>query len=133
MASVHIADYIVFLITIILSFMIGVYYSCRKTNDSTESYLMANRRLRIIPIAISLLVSFFSAISMMGNASEIYYYGAEFWFVVIGWNIGGFLAAKIFIPLYLPLKIVSVHEVCIDIEGFATKSVLNFHLYYIYK
>ena len=111
MGSIHIVDYILFIVIIVMSFMIGVYYSCQKTNDTPESYLMANRRLRIIPIAISLLVSYFSAIAMMGNASEVYYYGMEFFFVVVGWNIGGFLSTVTFIPLFVPLKLVSVHEV----------------------
>ena len=111
MASLHILDYVIFVVTIIMSFSIGVFYACRKTNDTPESYLLANRKMHIIPIATSLLVSFISAISMLGNSSEMYYYGSSYLFMVIGWNLGLFLTSISFVPLMHPLKIVSIHEV----------------------
>ena len=111
MATLHAVDYIIFILSIVFSFLIGVYYSCRKTTNTTEAYLLANRKLSIIPISISLLVSFFSAISMLGNSSEMYYYGAEYMLTVIGWDIGAFMATLTYVPLMQPLKLVSVHEV----------------------
>ena len=111
MASLHAADYTILIFSIVFSFFIGVYYSCRKKTNTTEAYLLANRNLSILPISVSLLVSFFSAISMLGNSSEMYYFGGEYMLSVIGWNIGAFLASFTYVPLMQPLKLVSVHEV----------------------
>ena len=110
-SSFHVGDYIVFAVTIVISFSIGVFYACKRNTNSPESYLVANRKMSMVPIAISMLASFFSAISMLGNSSEVFYYGFECFFIVVGWNLGMLVISVTFIPLLQPLRVVSVHEV----------------------
>ena len=69
----HAVDYVIFILVIAASLSIGVYYAIFKQNKTTSQYLMAGRNLSIIPTAISLLVSYISAISILGNAAETYY------------------------------------------------------------
>ena len=59
----HIIDYIVFAGTIIISVGIGIYFAIAgRKKDNNDEYLMGGRSMPIIPVAISLLVSFLSTI-----------------------------------------------------------------------
>jgi len=108
-----VADYVVFGVTIVLSLAVGLYqaFSGRKQH-TTESYLMGNRRLQMLPVALSLLVSFESSILMLGFPAEVYVYG-----IIIEWfNLSLLLAfslgASILTELFHPLKVTSVFQVC---------------------
>ena len=107
----HVVDYVIFILVIAASLSIGVYYAIFKQNKTTSQYLMAGRNLSIIPTAISLLVSYISAISILGNAAEIYYYGIDYMFVLVGYISAAFGAANLFVPLFYPLKLTSMNEV----------------------
>ena len=110
--SLHIVDYIILIVSLCSSFSIGLYFACAKDKNKTpDDYLVAGRSMNLIPVTISFIVSFFSAISMLGNASEIYYYGIEVWFAVFGWCASLSLNAAIMVPLFHPLKLTSVHHV----------------------
>ena len=68
----HIADYSVFAVTIIVSLGIGLYYALSGGKQRTTSeYLVGNRQMMIIPVAISLMVSFESSIMMLGTPAEV--------------------------------------------------------------
>ena len=76
--SFHIADYSVFGVTIIVSLGIGLYYALSGGKQRTTSeYLVGNRRMMIIPVAISLMVSFESSIMMLGTPAEVRTHIAE--------------------------------------------------------
>nr|KAG5692606.1 hypothetical protein BaRGS_030034 [Batillaria attramentaria] len=54
----RIADYAVFVITILISVAIGVYYAFSGGRQRTISeYLVGSRAMKFLPVAISLLVS----------------------------------------------------------------------------
>ena len=68
----HIADYSIFAVTIAVSLGIGLYYALSGGRQRTTSeYLVGNRRMMIIPVAISLMVSFESSIMMLGTPAEV--------------------------------------------------------------
>ena len=70
--SFHIADYSIFAVTIIVSLGIGLYYALSGGKQRTTSeYLVGNRQMMIIPVAISLMVSFESSIMMLGTPAEV--------------------------------------------------------------
>jgi len=58
-------DYAVFIAMLAVSAAIGIYfaYKDRKTN-STEQFLLGDRKLSIFPVAMSILASFTSVIIM---------------------------------------------------------------------
>ena len=107
----HIVDYIIVVLIVVFSLLIGVYFACRKIHDTTEAYLLANRKMNIAPISASLFVSFVSAISLLGNSSETYYYGVIYYFIAVGWFLGYILISYTMVPLVHPLRLVSVHDV----------------------
>ncbi|OWF37036.1 Sodium/iodide cotransporter [Mizuhopecten yessoensis] len=56
---------------------IGVYYGYQTNKNPTlENYFFRNRRLLIVPVSMSLFVTFVSAISVMGVPAEVYVYGS---------------------------------------------------------
>ena len=68
----HLADYAVFGTTIAISLGIGVYYALSGGKQRTTSeYFVGNRKMAILPVAISLMVSFESSIMMLGTPAEV--------------------------------------------------------------
>lgn len=108
----HIADYILFGIMLAVSVVIGLYYVIRDRKDhSTEQYLLGNRNMMVGPVALSMLSSFISAITMLGVPAEVYKYNTMFWWVTVGFIFSAFGAAHIFVPVFYNLSLTSSFEV----------------------
>ncbi|XP_048746830.2 sodium-coupled monocarboxylate transporter 1-like isoform X1 [Ostrea edulis] len=104
-------DYIVFILTIVVSLGIGIYYALSGGRQRTTSeYLVGNRKMAVLPVAISLLVSFESSIMMLGTPAEIYRYGIQWIWANLGFFCANLLAIKVMVPLIHPLKITSANE-----------------------
>lgn len=68
------ADYCIFGATIIVSLGIGIYYALSGGKQRTTSeYFVGNRKMGILPVATSLLVSFESSIMMLGTPAEVHF------------------------------------------------------------
>ena len=61
-----VVDYCVFGGTLFMSLMIGVFYAFRG-NHSNDEMLLGNRQLSVLPVSISVTVSFLSAILILGK------------------------------------------------------------------
>ncbi len=105
-------DYIVFFIFILLSTAVGLFFTIKdRKNPSTGNYFMGQREMSVIPVAISMSVSFLSAIIMLGGAAETYLHGAVFYFAEIGLITSTTLVSFGILPLMQEMKITSVYEV----------------------
>ena len=63
----HVADYIVFVIAIVISLGIGIFYALSGGRQRTTSeFLVGNRKMAALPVAISLMVSFKPSVMMLG-------------------------------------------------------------------
>ena len=61
-------DYVVFAIVLLISAGIGVFYGCfRGGSKTTQEFLMADRQMSVIPITLSLVASFMSAVTILGK------------------------------------------------------------------
>lgn len=110
--SLHFADYIVFAATIAISIGIGIYYALSGGKQRTTSeFLVGNRQMSVLPVAISLMVSFESSIMMLGVPAEIYMFGIQWFWGNVGFFIANLLSIKIMVPLIHPLPITSAYEV----------------------
>ena len=113
-AQLHIVDYLVFAATLVSSLGIGIYFSLtggkRRTN---AEYLLGNRAMGIIPVTLSLMVSFISTASLLGYPAEMYAHGTQYWMGSIGIALGSVLATFLCIPVLYPLKLTSVNQVCL--------------------
>lgn len=111
-ATFHIVDYVVFAIVLLLSAGIGIFYAVvGGKQKTTQEFFMADRSMTSLPVAISVLASFFSASTLLGNPAEIYQYGTQFWISVFGAMCAPVTGALLFGPMFFRLRIVSVFEV----------------------
>jgi len=61
-------DYVVFGGVLAISASIGIYYGCTGGKQKTTSeFLMADRKMHLLPVTLSLLASFMSAITLLGK------------------------------------------------------------------
>ncbi|RUS76533.1 hypothetical protein EGW08_015705 [Elysia chlorotica] len=77
---------------------------------TNTEYLLGGRRLRALPVTLSLFASFMSAISLLGIPTEIYSYGTMYVYCQIGQVLSYFLAMVTLVPLLYPLRVTSVYE-----------------------
>ncbi|XP_035826901.1 sodium-coupled monocarboxylate transporter 1 [Aplysia californica] len=104
-------DYVVFAGMLSVSMGIGIFFAYRqRRQESQGDYLMASRSLGIIPVSISILVSFMSAILILGTPAEMYKQGAEYFISLFGIFFGILMAVFLFVPLLYPLKMTSAFE-----------------------
>lgn len=108
----HVADYVVIGIFLLICMAIGVYYGYQTDKQKTlENYFLGNRRLLLLPVAMSLFVTFASAISLMGIPAEIYRYGIRGSYVALSYAISVIIASVSVVPMLYPLKLTSTYEV----------------------
>ncbi|PAA70704.1 hypothetical protein BOX15_Mlig017156g1 [Macrostomum lignano] len=107
----HPIDYVVIVLMCLASVGIGVFTSCTGGRQrSTSEYMMGNRQMNLLPVAISILVSFWSAISLLGGPAEIFYFGSYFNVTAVGITLACLICAYLFVPLFYPLQIISIFE-----------------------
>ena len=65
-------DWILFAAMLVVSAGIGIFYACvGKKKNTTGDFLMGGRNMQLFPVAISILVSFMSAILILGKPTYI--------------------------------------------------------------
>ncbi|XP_011310486.1 putative sodium-dependent multivitamin transporter [Fopius arisanus] len=124
------ADYLVIAVMLMISIGIGIYYRFTGGKQKTiEEYFSANRSMSILPVGIALMVSFMSAITLLGVSAENYVYGTQF--VVI--NLSYLLCTPIvcygFLPVFYQLQGTSVYEYLEKRFGGSTRVLASFALW----
>ncbi len=108
----HITDYIIFILSLVISTVIGIFHALKdKHKQNTNDFLLGGQDMPLFPVALSLLASFLSAVSVLGIPAEIYYNGTMYWLIMIGSVIALFMAAHAFLPVFHRLQITSINEV----------------------
>ena len=109
----HWADYLVFVIMLIISAGIGLVFGWfdRNKKKSTKDFLLGGGNLNVFPVGISILASFTSAIARLGFSTEMYRYGTMYWMVTLSYPFTQGVAALIYIPLFHGLKLTSAYQV----------------------
>lgn len=114
-AGFSVYDYIVFAIMLGISLLIGLYYALKDRKKKTvDEFLLGGRKLKIFPVAMSILASFTSAISILGFSQEMYRFGSMYWLIGLSYFLTQPFAAFVYVPLYHNLKITSAYEVSIQ-------------------
>lgn len=110
----HLADYIIFVLSLVISSGIGIFYALKdKRKQNTKEFLLGGQDMPLFPVALSLLASFLSAISVLGIPAEIYYNGTMYWLFIFGNALAYPVAVHWFIPVFHKLEIASINEVSI--------------------
>ena len=101
MATLVVADYAVIVVTMLISSGIGVYYWLTGGRQkSTEEYFMADRSMKVAPIAIGLMVSYLSAVSLLGVSSENYAHGTQYAVINLGYGLATPFIAYFYLPVF---------------------------------
>uniref|UniRef100_H0ZXG8 Sodium-dependent multivitamin transporter n=1 Tax=Taeniopygia guttata TaxID=59729 RepID=H0ZXG8_TAEGU len=104
-------DYSIFALLLVLSSAIGLFYALSGDRQRTvQEFLLANRDMGCLPVALSLLASFQSAVAILGVPAEIFRFGTEYWFLGCSYFLGLLIPAHIFIPVFYRLHITSTYE-----------------------
>jgi len=112
-ATLQWPDYVILATFLVVSLGIGFYHSVSGGRQrTTQEFIMADRKLGILPTAISMFVSFQSAIMILGLTAEMYEYGVQFlvW-APVSYVLAIVLAERLMVPWIYPLKLVSINDV----------------------
>ncbi|RWS07705.1 sodium-coupled monocarboxylate transporter 1-like protein 1 [Dinothrombium tinctorium] len=104
-------DYIVFGCTLLISSAVGVFYAWkdRKVNSNDE-FLTSRRGLHWFPVALSLMASFQSSVTILGYPAEMYLRGTQIWIILLSAVLAAVTAAELFLPVYYGLEFTSVNK-----------------------
>ncbi|XP_018301707.1 putative sodium-dependent multivitamin transporter isoform X1 [Mycetomoellerius zeteki] len=104
-------DYLVIAIMLCISAGIGVYYRFSGGRQKTmEEYFVASRSMSIIPVAVALVVSFMSAVTLLGVSAENYTYGTQFVVINLSYLLGTPIVCYGFLPVFFKLQATSAYE-----------------------
>ncbi|XP_063700697.1 sodium-coupled monocarboxylate transporter 1-like [Culicoides brevitarsis] len=116
-------DYLVFILMLALCSAIGVFFGWqdhvkhkkmrgRKVRRGSEAleYLVGGRKMKVFPVAMSLVASLISGIGLLGTSTEIYLYGTQYCFILIGVVLMGLVLHFFYLPVYHELKLTSLYE-----------------------
>jgi Na+/proline symporter len=105
-------DFAVFALMLFVSVAIGLYYAFTGGKQKTTAeFLLANRKMMAVPIALSLLASFMSAITILGVPAEVYTFGTQYWMIITSYLILFPVVALVFVPVFRAVEITSSYEV----------------------
>lgn len=108
-------DWVLFGAMLGISALIGVFYALKSrfgvNQNTTGEFLMGGRKLQLLPVSISILVSFMSAITILGAPAEMYTAGTMYFLYTLGLILACLTSACLFVPLFYPLKLTSSFEV----------------------
>ena len=127
--SMGAVDYVIFGCLLLASSVIGIYFGYKHRKQMTsDEYLLASRSVSWIPICISIVVSFFSSVGVMGVTSNMYVHGMTFGLGLSSLFVPIMINSEIFAPIFRGLKLVSVNEVSLEILSFHNFSFLTYFI-----
>uniref|UniRef100_A0A8C1D679 Sodium-dependent multivitamin transporter n=1 Tax=Cyprinus carpio carpio TaxID=630221 RepID=A0A8C1D679_CYPCA len=104
-------DYVIFVLLLVASAGIGLYYAFSGGRQrTTQEFLLADRSMSCLPVSLSLLATFQSAVAILGAPSEIYTHGTQYWFLGCSYFLGLLIPAHIFIPVFYRLHLSSTYQ-----------------------
>ncbi|KAG8229114.1 hypothetical protein J437_LFUL009583, partial [Ladona fulva] len=110
--SLSTIDYCLFAAMLTLSALIGVYFAffAKKKQNTTSEYLMGGKNMGVTPVAMSLISSYISGITLLGMPAEIYTYGTQYCAILIGLLGASCVNGFFFVPLFYQLQLNSSYE-----------------------
>lgn len=104
-------DIVVLVFMLMISAGIGLYYRFTGGKQKTnQEYFLADRNTPVFTVAVSLMASFMSAITLMGVSMENYQYGSIFIVINVGYGLVTPVAAYLYLPVFWKLQTTSAYE-----------------------
>lgn len=110
-------DYCLFITVLLVSGLIGVYYllkeKWRAKESTSDDILMGGREMPVFPVAMSLVASYMSAITVLGVPTEMYVFGTQYFLVGFAGLLTYPATCYVFLPFFHNLQLNSAYQVCI--------------------
>ena len=114
---------------LLISLGIGIYYGLIRKQKTTEEYLLGNRQMQLLPVALSMMITYQSAISVIGGTAEIYLYNTMYMYIYVGLAVASLIQYFMIVPLMHPLRLTSAYEVRnVQIQLSIVNNVENWHI-----
>jgi len=94
-----------------LSNTLFILFTQDRNVTSNKEFLTASRSLQLFPVAMSLLASFQSSVTILGYPAEMFLRGTQFWAVILSGILAAVVAAEVFLPVYYQLSFTSINKV----------------------
>ncbi|XP_030247291.1 solute carrier family 5 member 6 isoform X1 [Sparus aurata] len=106
-----VVDFVIFGVLLAASLGIGLYHALSGGRQrTTQEFLMADRSMKCLPVSLSLIASFQSAVAIIGVPAEIYTHGTQYWFIGCAYILGLLIPAHVFIPILYRLRLSSAYQ-----------------------
>ncbi|KAG6443998.1 sodium-coupled monocarboxylate transporter 1 [Manduca sexta] len=109
-----VSDYVAFGILCAASCTGGLWYSAvgsrTKAVVDVKDYLLGGRSMSTFPVAMSLIASYVSGVTILGTPAEIYNYGTQYWLVIFGVSLSCVVVATVYLPVFCTLRLSSSYE-----------------------
>ncbi|KAJ8030660.1 Sodium-coupled monocarboxylate transporter 1 [Holothuria leucospilota] len=104
-------DFVVLGLSFVISALIGIYFACAgKKQNNRETYFLGDRKMRAVPIALSLMATALSAVTFLGVPAEVYFFGPDLLVTIPGRLLAMFIIIGTVMPLYYRLRFTSIYE-----------------------
>ncbi|OWF39948.1 sodium-coupled monocarboxylate transporter 1-like [Mizuhopecten yessoensis] len=114
MATFTTFDYCLFVAVLLVSFFIGLYYMLKekfaKQESTSDDILMGGRDMPVFPVAMSLVASYMSAITVLGVPTEMYVFGTEYYLVAFSGLLTYPITCFVFLPFFHNLGLSSAYQ-----------------------
>lgn len=105
-------DYGVFGVMLLASTGIGLGVGlARGGQRGPDDFFTGGRRLRAVPVGLSLAASFMSAVQVLGVPGEALRFGFKFLWMCLGQLLSSGLTAALFLPVFYRLRLTCTYEV----------------------
>ena len=104
-----VSNYLVFALMLAVSAGIGVWFWL-KGRGTSEEFLLADRSMGTLPLAMSLVASFMSAITLLGTPAEIYVSGSQFVIICLAMPLVMAATAHLYLPVYQQLHLATAYQ-----------------------
>ncbi|XP_011869528.1 PREDICTED: sodium-coupled monocarboxylate transporter 1-like [Vollenhovia emeryi] len=103
-------DYTLFSLLLLVSVLIGVYFGFFSKQDSTTEYFLGGKRMGCFPVAMSIIASHISGISLLGIPTEVFHYGSQYAACVVTSILTAVVTSYLFLPVFYKLQLTSTFE-----------------------
>merc|ERR1719317_100511 len=94
---------------LLVSLAIGVFFMIKGQKSNAE-FLLGGKNMGTLPMTLSLIASFMSAITLLGTPSELYRFGTQYVLLVLAYPLVMGSAAHFYLPVFWKLKVSTSYE-----------------------
>ncbi|KAF5302557.1 hypothetical protein FQR65_LT00929 [Abscondita terminalis] len=93
-----------------VSCIIGIYFGCFHKQSTTSDYLLGGRKMKVFPVAMSLVASTLSGIGLIVIPAEVYMYGTQISVMLISICIMSIINNFVYLPVFHAMDLTSVFD-----------------------